>query len=144
MTIAKQDAVANTNNAYSIDRDFAATIRRQSWSQTRAIERRIENAVPVWTCGDNGASEPWDWIHGNFTAIYLLPKYGYIAYHLTGAAGTEAVETEDGGYVGGSALYALEVWSTERLIDDDKNRRRRVDIDEHLHYNAAKLVHSHK
>lgn len=133
MTTTKQNAAANTNNAYSIDRDYAATIRRQSWSQTRAIERRIGGAEPVWTCGDNG----------EYTAVYLLPKYGYIAYHRKGAGGIEAVETEDGGYVGGSALYALNPASVDALINADENRRRRVDVDEYLQYNAVELVHSH-
>jgi hypothetical protein len=136
------NTAVNTNNIILIDRDYAATIRRQSWSQTRAIERRIEGAEPVWTAGDNGDSKPWDWVNGEYTALYLLPKYGYIAYHRTGANGSEAIKTEDGGYVGGSALYAVNPWSINSLTCDRANSPCWGGVAEHLQFEAVELTHS--
>ena len=134
---------AATNRLYlnSIDRDYAATLHRQSWSQTRAIDRRVQDAAPIYTEGDNGDSEPWDWIHGEYTAVYLLPKYGYIVYHRTGAGGSEAAEAEGGCYVGGSALYAVNPWSINALIDP-ATRSYWEDVSEFLRYNAIELTHS--
>lgn len=130
---------ANTNDIISIDRCYAATIRRQSWSQTRAIERRIWDAEPIWTDGDN---EPWDWINGEYAALYCLPKYGYIMYHRTGAGGSEATEAEGGGYVGGSALYAINPWSINALTGACANCARFEGIAEFLQFDAVELVHS--
>lgn len=134
----------NTQDAATLDRNYAATIRRQSWSQTRAIERRIRDAEPVWTDGDNGDREPWDWLNGEYTALYRLPKYGYIVYHRTGARGSEAAETETGGYVGGSALYAANPWTIDTLTDDHAINWRSLggDIAVWLQYEAVELVHS--
>ena len=133
-------ATVNTNDIVLIDRNYTATIRRQSWSQTRAIERRIMDAEPVWTDGDNGDSEPWDWINGEYTALYLLPKYGYIVYHRTGAGGSEAAETETGGYVGGSALYAVNPRSIKLLTGLRKDYQWWDGVDEYLRFEAVELV----
>lgn len=54
------NATININDHVLLDINYASTIRRQSWSQTRAIERRVWDAEPIWTAGDNGRSEPWD------------------------------------------------------------------------------------
>ena len=137
------NAAVNTKDIILIDRSYAATIRRQSWSQTRAIKRRIRDAEPIWTDGDNGKNEPWDWIRGEYTALYYLPKYGYIAYHRTGAGGSEAVEAETGGYVGGSALYAVNPWSINRLTSNHTNNPCWGGVAEHLQFEAVELVHSH-
>lgn len=138
--MTSSNAAAN-NNITPFDRIYAATIRRQSWSQTRAIERRIRDAEPIWTAGNNGDSEPWDWIRGEYTTLYHLPKYGYIIHHRTGAAGSEAVRTDDGGYVGGSALYAVTPDAINMLVDG-KIRPHCENLADYLQYNAIELAHS--
>jgi hypothetical protein len=134
------NTAAKTKDTATLARNYAATIRRQSWSQTRAIERRIMSAEPVWTDGDNGDSEPWDWIDGEYAALYCLPKYGYIMYHRTGAGGSEAAEAEGGGYVGGSALYAVVPESVDQLPGLSVDNLWWEGVSEYLRYNAVELV----